>query len=179
MSLHEIVLPETKPETEWVRGRALRKVSPTYPHGCLQRLLATALGQWADEAELGRVAAEWRFRITPPGGITRPLVPDVAYLSYADLPADAPPEDVSTPRMAPTLATEILSPDDRPADVEDKIIIYLSGGCTAVLVVDPETETGTTHDADGPPRTTATTFTHRALPGLEIDLRPMFARCRR
>ena len=25
MSLHEIVLPETKPETEWVRGRALQK----------------------------------------------------------------------------------------------------------------------------------------------------------
>jgi hypothetical protein len=26
MSLHEIVLPETKPETEWVRGRPLAKV---------------------------------------------------------------------------------------------------------------------------------------------------------
>jgi len=179
MSLHEIVLPETKPEMEWVRGRALQKVSPTYPHGCLQRLFAAALGDWADGDELGRVATEWRFRITPPGGITRPLVPDVAYLSYADLPADAPREDVALPRMAPTFAIEILSPDDRAADVEDKIIIYLSGGCSAVLVVDPETETGTTHDADGPPRTTATTFTHPALPGLQIDLRPLFERCRR
>jgi hypothetical protein len=35
MSLHEIVLPETKPETEWVRGRALQKVSPTLRHDAL------------------------------------------------------------------------------------------------------------------------------------------------
>jgi hypothetical protein len=28
MGIHEIVLPETKPETEWVLGRALQKVSP-------------------------------------------------------------------------------------------------------------------------------------------------------
>jgi hypothetical protein len=28
MELDEIVLPETKPETEWVRGRALQKLSP-------------------------------------------------------------------------------------------------------------------------------------------------------
>jgi hypothetical protein len=27
MSLQEIVLPETKPETEWVRGRALQFVA--------------------------------------------------------------------------------------------------------------------------------------------------------
>jgi Uma2 family endonuclease len=178
MSLHEIVLPETKPETEWVRGRALQKVSPTYRHSCLQVLLGSALAEWALAANRGRFGSEWRFRITPPGGITRPLVPDVAYVSYADLAADAPPEDVAAPRMAPTFAIEILSPDDRAADVEDKIIIYLSGGCTAVLVVDPETETGTTHDADGPPVTTATTFTHPALPGLEIDLRSLFELCR-
>ncbi len=36
MSLHEIVLPETKPETEWVRGRALQKVSPRYRHARCQ-----------------------------------------------------------------------------------------------------------------------------------------------
>jgi uncharacterized repeat protein (TIGR03803 family) len=32
MPLHEIVLPETKPETEWVCGRALQKVSPQRTH---------------------------------------------------------------------------------------------------------------------------------------------------
>ena len=117
MSLHEIVLPETKPETEWVRGRALQKVSPTYDHAALQTLLATALRAWADDDAHGRVGTEWRFRVAPPGEVVRPLVPDVGYLSYAALAADAPRDTVQVPLMAPTVAIEILSPDDRRADV--------------------------------------------------------------
>jgi hypothetical protein len=30
---HEIVLPETQPETEWLCGRAVQKVSPRRKHG--------------------------------------------------------------------------------------------------------------------------------------------------
>ncbi|HTD34869.1 MAG TPA: hypothetical protein VK665_14465 [Candidatus Elarobacter sp.] len=60
MSIHEIVLPETKPETEWVRGRALQKVSPTYDHGTLQGLLWSAVWNWARAGAHGRVATEWR-----------------------------------------------------------------------------------------------------------------------
>ncbi len=58
MSIHEIVLPETKPETEWVRGRARQKVSRTYSHGALQGRLFTALSAWADDGARGRVATE-------------------------------------------------------------------------------------------------------------------------
>jgi hypothetical protein len=36
MSIHEIVLPETKPETAWILGRAVRKVSPFRTHALLQ-----------------------------------------------------------------------------------------------------------------------------------------------
>ena len=82
MSIHEIVLPETKPETEWVRGRALQKVSPTYDHAALQAELVIALRTWAGAGEHGRVGTEWRFRIAPPAAVVRPLVPDVAFLSY-------------------------------------------------------------------------------------------------
>jgi len=56
MALPEIVLPETKPETEWVSGRALQKVSPTRTHGRLQLLLGAALDAWA--AGRGDVATE-------------------------------------------------------------------------------------------------------------------------
>ena len=94
MSLHEIVLPETKPETEWVCGRALQKVSPTYAHAILQRLLIVALGAWADDGDHGRVGPEWRFRVAPPREIVRPLVPDVAFLSYDALPRETPFDDV-------------------------------------------------------------------------------------
>ena len=149
MSIHEIVLPETKPETEWVRGRARQKVSPTYSHGTLQGLLFMALRTWADDAAHGRVATEWRFRVAPPGAVVRPLVPDVAYLAYADLPADAARELVQVPLGAPTVAVEVLSPDDRRPDVEHKIVTYLAAGTSAVIVVDPHQETIAVHDGNG------------------------------
>ncbi|HTJ28718.1 MAG TPA: Uma2 family endonuclease [Candidatus Limnocylindria bacterium] len=179
MALHEIVLPETTPETEWVRGRPLQKVSPTYDHARLQGLLFTALDAWADAGTLGRVATEWRFRVAPPNAIVRPLVPDVAFLSYADLPADAPREAVQVPLGAPTVAVEILSPDDRAADVADKIATYLAAGTAAVLVVDPSDETIAVHDGTPHVRRVRETLTHAALPGFTLDVAALFARAKR
>lgn len=54
MAIHEIILPETKPETEWVRGRPLQKVSPQRTHALLQRQLGTQLDRWAAPVERRR-----------------------------------------------------------------------------------------------------------------------------
>ena len=176
MSLHEIVLEETKPETEWVRGRALRKVSPTYRHGLFQLRVATALAAWAKNGNHGRVATEWRFRVTPPGEVTRPLVPDVAYLSFGALPADTPDDDVDVPRLAPTVAVEVLSPDDRADDVHDKIRVYLASGTATVILVEPKLERVTLHDAAGARVVMTGAVTHPVLPGFALDLEALFAR---
>jgi len=180
MLFDEIVLPQTKPETEWVRGRALQKVSPTYWHAALQGLIVAALLEWADAGGYGRVGTEWRFRVTPPGGRTRPLVPDVAYLSYAALPADAPPELFQVPLASPTVAVEILSPDDRPRDVVDKIDTYLAAGSAAVLVVDPDEQAITIHERAGAAvLRRCDTLTHSALPGFMLDVATLFERALR
>jgi Uma2 family endonuclease len=177
--VHEIVLPETKPETEWVRGRALQKVSPTYTHARLQGLLFTALAAWADAGAHGRVGTEWRFRVAPPGQIVRPLVPDVAFLSYDVMPAGAPDDDVQVPLGSPTLAVEVLSPDDRPGDVSDKIATYLIAGSAAVVVVDPRQQTVAVHDTTGihiGRRGDLLEIT--ALPGFVLDVERLFAALR-
>lgn len=180
MSVDEIVLPETKPETEWVRGRALQKVSPTYDHARLQLLLGAALGSWADGGGHGRVGPEWRFRVAPPGEVVRPLVPDVAFLSYADLPAETPREQVQVPLGAPTVAVEILLPDDRTPDVAHKIATYRAAGTKAVLIVDPHAETIAVHDAGGVRVLRAgAALAHPALPGFALDVGELFARARR
>ncbi|MDB5069997.1 MAG: hypothetical protein JWM87_1108 [Candidatus Eremiobacteraeota bacterium] len=180
MSIHEIVLPETKPETEWVRGRALQKVSPKFSHGALQGQLYMALWDWADSGGHGRVATEWRFRIAPPGKIVRPLVPDVGYLSYAALAADAPEELVEVPLGAPTVAVEVLSPSDRRADVADKIATYIEAGTAAVIVVDPRQETITVLDGDGVRVVRAgDMLTHPVLPEFALDVAALFARAKR
>ena len=180
MSLHEIILPETKPETEWVRGRALQKVSPTYPHAIIQALIARSALDWLERRPLGRAGTEWRFRVTPPDEVTRPLVPDVGYLSFATLGADAPADDVSVPLAAPTVAFEILSPDDQRRDVEHKTKTYLRSGTSAVVIVDPRRTCVIVHDATGTRELKAgDVFEHDAMRGFAIDVGALFERAAR
>jgi Uma2 family endonuclease len=107
------------------------------------------------------------------------LVPDVAFLAYDTLAADAPDEQVEVPLGAPTVAIEILSPDDRPADVADKTATYLAAGSAAVLVVDPREQIVVVHDATGT-RTyeRGDVLALEALPGLAVDLEALFAAVR-
>jgi len=180
MSLHEIVLPETRPETEWIRGRALQKVSPTYAHGRFEFLITVEVSAWLENEPRGRVAPEWRFRVTPPGEVTRPLVPDVGYLSYEVVAADAPPEEFEVPLAAPTVAFEVLSPDDARRDVEHKTNTYLRSGTSAVVIVDPRRTCIMVHDANGTRELhPGDTFAHDAMPGFMLDVARLFERARR
>jgi len=110
----------------------------------------------------------------------RPLVPDVAYLSYAALPADAPGDVVDVPLGSPTVAIEVLSPGDRRADVDDKIATYLAAGTQAVIVVDPGEETVAVHDRETVRVLRAgDALVHGALPGFTLDVADLFARAKR
>jgi len=173
MSIHEIVLPETKPETEWILGRAVQKVSPRRTHAKLQTALGAELLRWAEGR--GEVGTEWRFRIAPPGQIRRPLVPDVSYVSNERL-RGLDDTDLELPPFAPDVAIEILSPGDRSRYVEHKIGVYLAGGSSLVVVVDPSDRSMTLHDARGV-RTLrdGDTLTHPALPGFSLRLPELFA----
>ncbi len=51
MRIDEIVLPITKPETEWVVGRALQKMSPSLSHALLQHAAMEVLKTWAGAAD--------------------------------------------------------------------------------------------------------------------------------
>jgi len=177
MARSEIVLPDTKPETEWVRGRPLQKVSPQRDHSRLQAMLAMQLMGWA--ADRGEVGTEWRFRVAPPGEVRRPLVPDVAYVSNNRL-RPLSDEELQIPPLAPDVAVEILSPDDRRADLDDKVAVFLRAGSSLVIVVDPRRHRVELHDR----ATTAyldetATIEHSALPGFSLSVRVLFGVLRR
>jgi Uma2 family endonuclease len=173
MSIHEIVLPETKPETEWILGRAVRKVSPFRTHALLQGTFHTALSAWA--ADRGDVGTEWRFRPAPAGEIRRPLVPDVSYVSDARL-TGLEGRDLEAPPFSPDVAVEILSPDDRPRNVEHKIAVYLATGSVLVIVVDPRDRSVRLHDARGVRVLRGDeVIEHGAIPGFALALPSLFA----
>lgn len=173
-SLREITVPASKPATEWVNGRALQKVSPQERHARAQLRMGATLSDWADKTGAGRVGTEWEFRVTPPHEATRPLVPDVAFLSYDRLAYE---EDAAAqiPYMAPDVAIEIVSPGDRHIDVEEKTRVYLAAGASLVLLVDPREQTFIAHDSEGVRRFSRhEIFKHLALPAFAIEVATVF-----
>lgn len=72
--------------------------------------------------------------------------PDVAFICSARLP-DPPPPGFA--ELAPDLAVEVLSPDDRPGEVLEKVADWLKGGCRLVWVVDPRRKLARVYRADG------------------------------
>lgn len=173
MGIAEIVLPVTKPETEWVRGRPVQKVSPTRDHALLQRAIGTALHAWA--LGRGEVGTEWRFRVAPPGEALRPLVPDVAYVAAERLHG-LTGDDLQIPKLSPDVAVEVLSPDDRRPDIDDKIATYIAAGSKVVMIVDPRARTVEVHDtAKRVVFHASECVVHPQLPGLELPLSELFA----
>ena len=172
MSLHEIVLPETKPETEWILGRAVQKVSPFRNHARLQLGLGAALFAWAEGR--GEVGSEWRFRVAPPGEVRRPLVPDLAYVSNERL-TGLTGRDLQLPPFAPDVAIEVLSPDDVPQHVAHKIAVYLASGSHLVVIVDPRDRSVQLHDRTGMRLLHGDdALEHAALPGFSMPLPALF-----
>jgi Uma2 family endonuclease len=170
----DIEVPETKPATEWVNGRALQKMNPRERHGRAQGAFLVALLSWSRDHGAGRVCAEWDFRLAPPGEPRRPLVPDVAYLSYERVGYEDD-DDAGIPRVAPNAVVEILSPGDARRDVDEKIRVYLACGSDVVFIVDPVHETVEAHSSDGIERFGGCDIVmYRALVGFALPVASIF-----
>ena len=170
----EIEVPETKPATEWILGRAVQKVSPQRKHALAQGVFFSELFAWAKRSRAGRVGTEWDFRIAPPGEERRPLVPDVAYLSYERIPYESPTE-ADIPRVAPDVVVEVLSPGDTKAYVEEKVRVYLAAGTSVVFLVDTEKRTVTArHSSDERVFSETDEIRDPALPGFAMSAGVLF-----
>jgi Uma2 family endonuclease len=69
-------------------------------------------------------------------------IPDVMVI-----PADVP--FLPSPTAMPLICIEILSPDDRVSDLQEKIEDYVSVGIEHIWIVDPRRRTMATADAEG------------------------------
>jgi Uma2 family endonuclease len=172
--MREIILPETKPALEWVNGRALQKVSPKRKHALAQIQFAAALNAWARRSGAGMVGTEWRFKIRPPGEERRPLVPDVAFLSYARMPYDIQ-LNTDEPEIAPDAVVEVQSATETQADILEKVRVYLAAGTTVVFLVDTEQRIVTVCDRSARRVVEENAIlTHTAMPGFELAIIELF-----
>jgi Uma2 family endonuclease len=129
---------------------------------------------WAREHGAGRVGAEWDFRLAPPGEPRRPLVPDVAFLSYERV-AYEDDEGASIPFVAPNAVVEILSPGDARRDVDEKIRVYLAAGTDVVFIVDPVRKSVDAHSLDRiETYSMGDVVMHRSLAGFALAVSSIF-----
>ncbi len=79
-----------------------------------------------------------------PGKVRKP---DASAIRTERLPAEEEREGHC--RVAPDVATEVISPNDLYSEVEDKVDEYLEAGVQLVWVLNPPTRTIRIHRADG------------------------------
>ena len=172
--MREIVLPPAKPAFEWINGRMVQKKFAGRKHAIAQGRFGAALDAWTRTRGCGMAGIEWECRIAPPGEIRRPLVPDVAYLSYEQVPFDRF-DDADIPHVAFKAVVEILSPGDEESDLEDKIRVYLACGTSVVFLVDTDAQTVTVRDGLSPVVfDREQNIRHRSLDGFSMPAEHLF-----
>jgi Uma2 family endonuclease len=131
--------------TELVRGVLVVREPAGYVQGDIAMRLGAAIHSYVDAHGLGRVfAAETGFTLARKPDTVR--APDVAFISNERLP-DSPPRGFA--ELAPDLAVEVLSPDDSPGEILEKVADWLKAGTHLVWVVDPRRVTARVYRADG------------------------------
>ena len=105
-------------------------------HGRTVVRLTVRLGAFVAEHRLGEVFDSSTGYRLPSGNLRSP---DVSFVATARLAEGGVPKGFL--HIAPDLAVEVLSPDDHPRPVMDKVGEYLAAGVSLVWIIDPERET--------------------------------------
>jgi Uma2 family endonuclease len=158
MSVKQLVTAEQLSEMPELPGRRLElvdgvviEVSPaTMLHGVIVTTLARLIDDYARGHDLGIVgtgAVGYVLRRDP--DLVR--APDVSFVSWERVPETGIP-DRGFWDGAPTLAVEVVSPDDRAEEVHAKVRDCLDAGTRQVWVLWPRQRTVTVYIPDGAAR---------------------------
>ncbi|EGK88206.1 Uma2 family endonuclease [Microcoleus vaginatus PCC 9802] len=134
ISLEEfLLLPETKPASEYVDGQISQKAMPQGKHSTLQIKFSSAINQVGKAQKLAYAFPELRCTF---GG--RSLVPDIAVFEWSRIPLNANGEIENRFEIVPDWTIEILSPDQNPTRVINNILFCLNHNAKLGWLIDPE-----------------------------------------
>lgn len=120
---------------EVVNGQRVEKPPMSILAIRLGFLIAYYLEVFLTTNKLGVAVTEAIFLLDATRNLQRR--PDAAYVSYARWPASQLLPDTDPWRIVPNMATEVISPSNIAADVNDKIWEYLRAGVELVWVIYP------------------------------------------
>ena len=131
--------------TELVRGVLHVREPAGSRHGRVAMNLGAELRAQAKATDAGTVfAAETGFKLYTDPDTVR--APDVAFVAKERVP---PSDATGFAELAPDLVAEVLSPDDRPAEVLAKVADWLAAGTRLVWVIDPARRSARVYRDDG------------------------------
>lgn len=168
-----LALPETEPPSEYFDGEVVQKVSPGIPHSMLALRIGSLLDQWS-VARGGAAAVGVEGRHIAPGR-NRVYLPDAHLTKLSRLVGH---EDENPLTVAPDVVVEVLSPDDRPQVVLEKVELYVALEIPLVWFVDPEERTIREYRGGRPSRLYSGAEVidgAPVLPGFTLDLPSLFA----
>lgn len=168
------ILDHTNRPCELVDGTLVEKPVGTL-ESCLAVLIIRWLAAFVEEGDLGIVTApDGTLRLMP--GLVR--IPDVAFISWSQLPARKYPNDPIA-ALIPELVVEVLSDGNTRGEMERKLKEYFLVGSRLVWIVDPVGRVVDVHTA--PDRFIRlkegeTLDGGEVLPGFRLPLEQLFAR---
>jgi len=134
ISLEEfLLLPETKPASEYVDGEIYQKDMPQGKHSTLQSEFPSVINRVAKPQKLAYAFPELRCSFDG-----RSIVPDIAVFEWQRIPLNAQGEIENRFETPPDWIIEILSPDQSSTRVINKILFCLKNKTKLGWLIDPE-----------------------------------------
>jgi Uma2 family endonuclease len=168
-----LALPETEPPSEFVRGEVIQKVAPSPKHAFIVAKIVSRLERYLADGSEAVVFSEARHVHRED---ERVFLPDINVTLSSRLPRGSEAWRRAF-ELTPDFAIEVLSPDDRPGRVLDRIAFFLDAGVRLIWFVDPDDESLIAHSAGEPPHAYHVPDVVPAapiLPGFVLDLGELF-----
>ena len=131
-----LLLPDTKPASEYIDGQIIQKPMPQGKHSAIQGELVPAINSVVKLQKIGRAFPELRCTF---GG--RSTVPDVTVFIWDNIPRDENGEIANAFLVAPDWTIEILSPDQSQTKVTKNILHCIKHGTQMGWLIDPDEQT--------------------------------------
>ena len=133
-----LVLPDDGRSCELVKGALCSTALGSFEHGRVAATIGYLIGRYVGQNDLGRVlGGKTGFTLARSPDTVR--APDVAFVRQERIPSEDQRHKFA--ELGPDLVVEVVSPNDRPAEIEEKVQEYLEAGVRLIWIAHPGTRT--------------------------------------
>ncbi|ALB43163.1 hypothetical protein AA650_24335 [Anabaena sp. WA102] len=128
-----LMMPETKPASEFLDGDIIQKPMPKGRHSRLQGKLSSEINLVSESEKIAYAFPELRCSFG-----SRSIVPDIAVFTWEHIPFLSSGEVPDRFEQSPDWVIEILSPEQKSNKVIGNILYCMEHGCKLGWFLDPD-----------------------------------------